>query len=284
MDSILPSISLRPMTSALRDLESALQLSRAAGWAYRLEDWRIAQALGQGVLAEADGRVIGSALCWPYGDAFTTCGGIIIARAMQGRGLGRTLMARLLELTGDRSVLLHSTAEGMRLYQGFGFEAVGLVHQHSAMIPAGRVQGADPQVRTARAEDLPAMLQMDQRAFGADRHRMIEAFVRIGSVAVIDRAGSPQAYAICRPFGLGQVIGPVVATGAEDAKVLIGHFLRANAGQTLRIDIPGDSGLGDWLTALGMPEVGQVTTMIRGKSPAISGPERVFALASQSFG
>ena len=76
----------------------------------------------------------------------------------------------------------------------------------------------------------------------------------------------------------------MVATGAADAKALICHFLTANAGQTLRIDIGGESGLGPWLTEQGVPEVGQVTTMIRGKRPPISGPERMFALASQSFG
>ena len=267
----------------LKDLDSALHLSRAAAWAYRLEDWRVAQALGQGLLAEVDGQVIGSALCWSYGDGFATFGSIIVAPEVQGRGLGRLLLSGLLKLTGERAVLLNSTAEGMRLYQSFGFEAVGLVHQHVAQIPADPLQAADPQVRSARAEDLPAVLQMDHRAFGADRHRMIEAFLRIGTVAVIERAGNPQAYAICRPFGLGQVIGPVVATGAEEAKALISHFLRANAGQTLRIDIPGEFGLGHWLTALGLPEVGQATTMIRGQRPAISGPQRVFALASQSF-
>lgn len=280
-----PSITLRPMTGAARDLESALQLSRAAGWAYRLEDWRLAQALGLGILAEADGQVIASALCWPYGEFLATCGSIIVAPAMQGRGLGRALLTRLLELTGDRAVLLNSTAEGMRLYQSFGFEAVGTVHQHMAQIPAGQSQAAaDPQIRSARADDLQVVLQMDRRAFGADRRQMIEEFVLIGAVAVIEREGRPLAHAICRPFGLGPVIGPVVAAGAEDAKALIGHFLRAYAGQILRIDIGGDSGLGPWLTAQGLPEVGEVTTMIRGQRPVISGPERIFALASQSFG
>lgn len=283
--SFLPSITLRSMTAAAHDLDSALQLSRAAGWAYRLEDWRVAQVLGQGILAEADGQVVASALCWPYGESLATCGSIIVAPAMQGRGLGRALMARLLELTGDRAVLLNATAEGMRLYQSFGFEAVGTVHQHTAQISARQTEGAaDPQVRTARADDLQALLQMDQRAFGADRHRMIEELILIGAAAVIERTGRPLAYAICRPFGLGQVIGPVVAAGAEDAKALIAHFLRASAGQALRIDISGDSGLGPWLTAQGLPEVGEVTTMIRGQRPAIPGPERIFALASQSFG
>jgi hypothetical protein len=113
---------------------------------------------------------------------------------------------------------------------------------------------------------------------------MIREFLRFGSAAVIECDGSLQGYAICRPFGLGQVIGPVVASEVAEAKALIGHFLTANAGQSLRIDVGGDSGLGDWLTAQGLPEVGQVTTMIRGQRPPVSGPERIFALASQSFG
>lgn len=285
MSSILPPVTLRPMISAARDLESALQLSRAAGWAYRLEDWRIAQNLGHGVLAEENGQVIASALWWPYGDAFATCGSIIVAPSMQGRGLGRALMAQLLQATGDRAVMLNSTAEGMRLYQSFGFEAVGTVHQHLAQTSADVAQaGGNQGVRKACASDLQALLQLDERAFGAERCRMIEEFILIGSAAVIERDGHLQGYALCRPFGLGQVIGPVVARGAEDAKALIGHFLTVNAGQSLRVDVGGDSGLGDWLHAQGLPEIGQVTTMIRGHRPPISGPERIFALASQSFG
>ena len=284
-----PSVALRPMTGATRDLECALQLSRAAGWSFRLEDWRIAQVLGRGVLAEESGQVIASALCWPYGDAFATYGSIIVAPAMQGRGLGRALLTRLLELTGDRAVMLNSTAEGRRLYQSFGFDSVGTVHQHVILGSTGQIAGrtqsdADSQIRAARAEDLPAMIEMDQRAFGAGRSRMVQEFLKTGVAVVIECDGELRAYAICRPFGLGQVIGPVVATGAADAKALIRHFLTANAGQTLRIDIGGESGLGPWLTEQGVPEVGEVTTMIRGKRPPISGPERMFALASQSFG
>ena len=284
-----PSVALRPMTGATRDLESALQLSRAAGWSFRLEDWRIAQVLGRGVLAEESGQVIASALCWPYGDAFATYGSIIVAPAMQGRGLGRALLTRLLELTGDRAVMLNSTAEGRRLYQSFGFDSIGTVHQHVVLGPKGQIADppqldADPQIRAARAEDLPEMIEMDQRAFGAGRPRMIEEFLKVGAAAVIERNGELRAYAICRTFGLGQVIGPVVATGVADAKALIGHFLTANPGQTMRVDIGGETGLGPWLTEQGLPEVGQVTTMIRGQRTPMSGPERIFALASQSFG
>ena len=273
---------LHPMTAATGDLEAALGLSRAAGWSFRLEDWRVAQRLGEGVLARQDGQVIGSALCWLYGEGFATLGSIIVAPAMQGRGLGRSLLARGLEITGPRAALLHATAEGMRLYQGFGFNAVGTVAQHMGkpmLAPA-----AASQVRMARAEDLPYLAAMDQRAFGAGRRRMIEEFLSIGSAAVTERRGLLRAFAICRPFGTGRVIGPVVAADPGEAKALILHFLQAHAGEILRVDTSTESGLGPWLAAQGLPEVSRVTTMLRGQRPEREGPERVFALASQSFG
>jgi hypothetical protein len=44
------------------DLDRALPLSQAVGWPYRLEDWSVAFGLGQGVLPEADGQIVASAL------------------------------------------------------------------------------------------------------------------------------------------------------------------------------------------------------------------------------
>lgn len=280
------TITLRPMTSA--DLDRALPLSQTVGWPYRREDWSIALALGRGVLAEAGGEVVASALWWPYGDGLATCGIVIVSPAIQGRGLGRMLMEHLIAANGGRGILLNSTEEGRRLYTSFGFRDIGTVHQHQAWIPAEwagpPLSGDDRRVRAARPDDMPAILRIDQSAFGAPRTRMVEEFHRIGVAAVIERDGAVEGFAICRPFGLGQAIGPVVARSCEDARSLIRHFMRGKAGAFLRIDIDGDSGLGDWLTAQGLPDVGKVTTMVRGGRPAVTGPYRTHALASQSFG
>ena len=275
------------MTDADGDLDGALLLSQAVRWPYRREDWAIAQALGHGLLAEAEGEIVASALWWPYGDAVATCGIIIVSPAMQGQGLGRTLMENMLAATGERAVLLNSTAEGHRLYEAFGFRDVGTVHQHQGQASAAAIAslgGPGGPVRKARPNDLPAIVQLDQRAFGAQRTRMIEAFSGIGTAAVIERDGGIQGFALRRPFGLGHAIGPVVARSAEDARLLIRHFLEEKAGAFLRLDVTGDSGLGDWLTAQGLPEVGNVITMIRGQHPPRSGQEQIYALASQSFG
>jgi predicted N-acetyltransferase YhbS len=280
------SITLRTMTTA--DLDGALPLSQEVRWPYRLEDWSVAFGLGKGVLAVAGGRIVASALWWPYGDGFATCGIIIVSPAMQGRGIGRMLMDRLLAENGGRSILLNSTTEGRRLYEAFGFRDVGTVHQHQAWIPADTIwapsAGNDGRVRPARPDDMPTILRLDENAFGAKRTKLIAEFLRIGTAAVIERSGAVQGFAICRPFGLGQAIGPVISRSAEDARSLIRHLLHAKAGEFLRIDIGGESGLGDWLTAQGLPEVGAVTTMVRGRRPAATGPDRIYGLASQSFG
>lgn len=280
------SIMLRAMTAA--DLDGALPLSQAVGWPYRREDWSVALGLGHGVLAVAGGRIVASALWWPYGDGLATCGIVIVSPSMQGRGLGRRLMDHLLAANGDRGILLNSTEEGRRLYESFGFRSVGTVRQHQAQIAADTIltppSHDDGRIRAARLDDLLTMLSIDESAFGARRTKLITEFLRIGSAAVIERNGTVQGFAICRPFGLGHAVGPVVARSTEDARSLIRHFLQAKAGEFLRIDIDGESGLGDWLTAQGLPEVGAVTTMVRGTRPPASGPERIHGLASQSFG
>jgi ribosomal protein S18 acetylase RimI-like enzyme len=286
MISTLSPITLRPMTD--EDLDGALALSQAVRWPHRREDWGIALALGHGIVAEENGEIIGSAMWWPYGDAFATCGSIIVSPDKQGRGLGRTLMDHLLEAFGERAVLLSATREGYRLYRSLGFEEVGTAHQHRAQISAGAAglshTECDKTVRGARADDLPAMLQIDRQAFGAERTRLIEELSRIGSAAVIDRDGLIQGFAMCRPFGLGYAIGPVIARTADDARLLIGYFIKDKAGEIIRVDITDDSGLGEWLTAQGLPDVGSETLMIRGQRPPLSGEERIYGLASRSFG
>jgi GNAT superfamily N-acetyltransferase len=287
MTAVTDSIVLRPMTASARDIDGALALSQEVSWPHRRDDWSLSQTLGQGIIAEENGRIIGTAMWWPYGDAFATCGGIIVSPAMQGRGLGRALMTRLLEATGERAVLLSSTEAGRRLYQSFGFEDIGTAHQHQAQLPAAaRIAPteSDKAVRTARAEDLPAMIEIDRHAFGADRTRLIEEFNRIGTAAVIDRGGIIQGFAMCRPFGRGYAVGPIIARTAYDAQLLIRYFINEKAGEFLRVDVTGDAGLGDWLTEQGLPDMGTEILMIRGDRPPVSGQERVFGLASRSFG
>ena len=125
------NVRLRPFCAS--DLEAAQALSAELHWPHRLEDWRFALAHGTGVVAERDGRVVGTALRWLWGTDRATLGLVIVSPALQGHGIGRRLMTALLQDTGRRNVLLHATAEAQALYERLGFRSVGEIRQHQGI-------------------------------------------------------------------------------------------------------------------------------------------------------
>ena len=105
----------------LSDLPAARALSAAQGWPHREEDWRFVLGLGEGVAAEHDGQLAGTALGWRYGPGFATLGLVIVSEAARGRGIGRALTTAVLDGLGSRTVLLNATSDGMPLYRSLGF-------------------------------------------------------------------------------------------------------------------------------------------------------------------
>jgi hypothetical protein len=81
------SVSGEAIALGPEHLEQAHGLSQALVWPYRLEDWKFAHELGRGFAVEAGGKLVGTALWWPYGDSFGTIGMIIVSPTPSGRGL-----------------------------------------------------------------------------------------------------------------------------------------------------------------------------------------------------
>jgi ribosomal protein S18 acetylase RimI-like enzyme len=269
---------------AKEHLEGALRLSQEMSWPYRLEDWAIALELGQGfVLRDSAGTVIATAAWWAYGEDHASAGMIIVARAAQGRGHGARLMDALLAAAHPRTVTLNSTAEGLSLYERSGFVRTGVIHQHQG-VPDERHQAPPASlVRTMAPSDVEAVARLDRQATGWARRQMLDRLIQAGDGHVLVRDGEPRGYAISRLFGRGHVIGPVVAESAADARALIEAAL-ARLGQVfVRVDIPVTSQLGEWLEGIGLRQVGDAITMVKGEPIAPAGPARVFALANQSF-
>ena len=92
-------------------------------------------------------------------------------------------------------------------------------------------------------------------------------------------------FALCRPFGRGHVVGPVVAEREADAVALVAPHVAARAGRFLRLDTREEEGpLRSYLTAAGMLFYDTVTSMAAGRERPATGPGRTFALASQALG
>ena len=272
------------MNFEARHVPGALKLSQEMAWPYRREDWEFAAALGQGLVLERAGDVIGTALWWNYGQAYAAAGMIIVTPSAQGGGYGSRLFNALLEATDRRDVLLNSTEDGLTLYKRRGFTAWGTVLQHQGLLSVPVTPNARDGIRPATVSDLAAIQAFDERATGMPRSSMVAALAEAGEAMVIDRAGRIAGYAIVRRFGRGHVVGPVAAESAEDARLLILAQLSTLQGQFVRIDVYADHGLGDWLESLGLKRVSDATAMVRRRLPVSDGPARMYALANQSFG
>ena len=265
-------------------LEGALKLSREMSWPYRLEDWDVALQLGKGFVLERGGTVIGTAAWWPYGETHASAGMIIVAKTAQGRGYGARLMDALLTSARPRSIALNSTAEGQALYQRRGFVPVGVIHQHQGIPGERHKTSRSDLVRSMTVTDFEAIMRLDRDATGLERRRMLEKLLHSGDGYVLQRDGMARGYAICRLFGRGHVIGPVVAETATDARALIEAALARLGKAFVRIDTSATSQIGEWLERIGLEQVGDATTMILGTPAPSSGPARVFAIPNQSFG
>jgi GNAT superfamily N-acetyltransferase len=267
-----------------RHVPGALKLSQEMGWPYRREDWEFAARVGEGLVLQRAGEVIGSAMWWNYGQAYASAGMIIVTRSAQGGGNGSRLFDSLLEATDGRNVLLNSTDEGLPLYRRRGFTAWGTVLQHQGLLNISVLAKTGDDIRPATCSDLAALQAFDERATGMPRGPMMAALADVGDVVAIDRAGQVAGYAIVRRWGRGYVVGPVAAESAEDAQRLIMAKLSTLHGQFVRIDIYAEHGLGDWLESLGLVRVGHATAMVKGRRPVSDGPACMYALANQSFG
>jgi GNAT superfamily N-acetyltransferase len=265
-------------------IPQAASLSAALGWPYREEDWRFAFELGHGVAVETDGGLAATALWWPYEKAFASFGMIIVAPALQGQGIGRMLMDELLRQADGRAIFLNSTREGYRLYERLGFVPCGQVNQHQAVLAAAPPESANGAIRPLRPEDIGAIRDLDCRASGMWRARLLDALFAVGKVAVIEREGRVQGYACVRRFGRGVVVGPVIARDAMDAKALVATLAAEHRDDFVRIDVPATSGLSPWLEEIGLRHVDHVVSMVRGKPPTRAADATLFALSNQSLG
>ena len=277
-------VMLRPMRA--EDVAAARELSREQRWPHRTADWTYMLKHGRGTVAEQDGKIVGTGMCWPYGKDAATLGMVIVSPRCQGQGLGAKLMAAALEGLGDRTVILNSTAEGFRLYEKLGFRETGKVFQHQGTLSAVPLPELRPneRVRPMGRSDHAPVVKLDTLAMGMDRRQLIESLLGRSQGVILDSNNEISGFSLFRRFGLGYVIGPTVAADVSQAKALISHWLGANIGSFCRIDVPDYSGLSDWLDELGLHRVGEVTTMVRGSAPNCSSNVKLYSLVSQALG
>ncbi|KTB85126.1 GNAT family acetyltransferase [Pseudomonas syringae pv. syringae PD2766] len=274
----------RPMTAA--DVGNAHELSIALKWPHRLEDWAMLQRVAQGFVALHNGRLIGSAFACHQGE-FSTIGLVIVSDDYQGKGIGRKLMELAVGSVAPRTAVLNATLAGAPLYEKMGFVRFGEIQQRQGQAQQLTLTElkADESCRVLSEADHPRVLELANAGSGMDRSVTLgDVLSNIEHAVGVERDGQLQAFALLRPFGRGLCIGPVVAQSVEQARHMIEHLLAKVPYAFVRIDIPTDCGLADWLEEAGLKRVDSVTCMSMGAVPQATQGVRQFALISQAIG
>jgi GNAT superfamily N-acetyltransferase len=261
-------------------LDGAAALSRAEDWPHRIEDWAFLLSGSQGVVALEEDQVVATTLVVPAGPV-ATAGMILVDERRRGRGLGRRVLERAMAQLSPAEWRLVATEDGLPLYRRLGFEVTGEVLQQQGLAQAA--PGGLPQIWAGEG-DVRDLAALDRAATGMERAWLLSALLREGRVLINREAGQIEAFAALRPFGRGELVGPLVARSQEEARALLATLLSVCEGRFLRVDTPEGSGLGSFLAEHALKTAGSGLAMSRGSMSLALGPHRCFALAAQALG
>lgn len=268
------------------DLDTCHALTSRLGWSHRREDWQLLLDLGRGYVALSSSAAVGAALWWPFEPDSGSVGMVVVDPERQGQGIGSRLMDMILNDTGGRDLTLNATPVGIPLYEKLGFVAKGRIRQFQGKI----IDALEPrfarneQIRDGSGVDLKLLASLDRAATGLARNALLARLRADAQCVVLERNATLVGFSMLRQFGIGQVIGPVIAEDIDAARSLIGHWLYGRRGQYMRVDLIEEAGLAPWLVSSGLDEAAGATVMTRGMQSIPHGPAKRYALVSQALG
>ncbi|MBX9778488.1 MAG: GNAT family N-acetyltransferase [Xanthobacteraceae bacterium] len=225
-----------------------------------LVDHLVSRSDVDAIVAEVDGRVVGSNFLWADGSV-AGVGPITVDPAVQNRRIGRRLMEAVIERAhrkGIASVRLVQAAYHLRslsLYTQLGFE----VREPLAVMqgPALNLAIDGRQVRTATAAHLDAADQLYRNIHGHARTRELRVAIEQGTATVVERDGRLTGYTT----GVG-FFGHAVGETNEDLQAMIGSA-RSFAGPGFLVPIR-NAVLMRWCLQRGLRIVQPMTLMTMG--------------------
>lgn len=274
------------------DLEQLHALSISVGWPHRGADWQFLREVGKGVVATDDiGRIMSSAMWFRQAPELATIGMVITSPRLQTQGTGLWLMEYALRDLKGVDLRLNATRAAQRLYYSLGFRPEKTVYQCQGIVthipPEQPVTG---DLRALTDGDLAAAIALDGAAFGVARAGTVSKLFQHSRGYGLFRDGRLVAFALCRRFGRGHVVGPIVATTDEDAIAVLSPHIREHEGGFLRLDTHFEtSDFAVLVLRCGLSVFDTVLTMSLGKSLAdfASGEADApvtYALVSQTLG
>ncbi|WP_191875146.1 GNAT family N-acetyltransferase [Streptomyces filipinensis] len=235
----LAALPIRRLTH--RDLTACADLSEDRGWPREEHKWGFLLAAGKGYgIDDPQGGLVAACVTTEYGPwgnpDLGAIGMVLVAERHARQGVGRRLMRHVVSIMGTTPLTLHATPNGRPLYEELGFKVTGRAEMlRGRFTPGGSETGV--LTRAATAEDLPAILRLDEEVFGADRTPLITRLPAFADqLRVAEESGRIIGYTAAWPNMDTHVVGPLVARDTATAQALI-TSLAAHTDRPLRTDI-----------------------------------------------
>lgn len=265
--SSLSALPIRRLT--LRDLTACADLSEDRGWPREEHKWAFLLAAGKGYgIDDPDGGLVTACVVTEYGPQdrpdLAAIGMVLVAERHARQGVGRRLMQHIVSTMGTTPLTLHATPYGRPLYEELGFKATG-----RAEMLCGHLVSGGPELgvvtRAATAEDLTAILRLDEEVFGADRTHIVARLPAFADqLQIAEEDGRLTGYAAAWPNMGTHVVGPLIARDTTTAQALI-TSLAARTDHPLRTDIDvRHEELLAWVKERGLASVAFNTVMTYG--------------------
>jgi GNAT superfamily N-acetyltransferase len=268
---------LRPLGAEDAPALAAIAVERR--WRPHLEAWRVALSLGRGFGIEAREGLAAVAILLPHGDRAAVLS-VLTSPRYAGQGLGRRVAEAALEAAGHASVELHAPPGGIHFAGRLGFRPIGSSTRYVGRpTPRARPDGA-ASLRPVSGSDFPAVVAIDEVAWGALRRPLVEAlfpFAVRACLAVSE--GRTVGYGLAWGEGDDLAVGPIVAEEDATAAAMAG-WLAGAGDREVRMDVPDErSATASAALAAGLAPRGRIARMVLGAAPG-GRRERLHALAA----
>jgi GNAT superfamily N-acetyltransferase len=224
------------------DIPAGDRLRALANWNQSSADWtRVLRWEPNGCfVAEQGGRIVGTVTSTTFERDLAWIGMMLVDPEVRRQGIGRKLLSHALEwLEGARRVRcvgLDATPVGKTMYDTMGFTDAYTLRRWEGVAP---VVQSPARVRPLQATEVMRLANLDRRAFGVERLRLIRDIVvaHPDSCFVLDGAHGVAGYACSRPGALRWYIGPLVAADPDAAQALLKAVLAPIAGEPVALDL-----------------------------------------------
>ncbi len=263
------------------DLPAADKLRSAVGWNQTQADWsRMLAYETQGCFAAFwVGSFVGTVTTTCYGTELAWIGLMLVDSKYRGRGIGSALMRRALGFLRDAQVdciQLDATPVGKPVYQKLGFRELSTFHRWKR---EANTVTKTKQPSQYGSQLLSSHINLDRRAFGADRSEWLQRVTADSEVAV-----HAEGFAMRRAGALATHLGPVIAAEPTVARELIESLLGDVGGQVIW-DVPALNPMAEAMaTALGFQPARELTRMAIGEPQPLVDPLLQFAMADLATG